>query len=421
MTVVQDYAVYFLAMAALAVASAFFSCSEAALFSLRPDDRRALRRGNLSQRAAIELLNRPERLLSSILFCNLMVNTLYFVLTSIISVQLQHAHRGRDAGVVATIAMFALVAFGEMGPKIVGVQSPRVLASLLSLPLTIAVRVLDPIMPTLSTIDRWVRRFIAPRFAAEPYLEISDLERAISLSTTDAQLVAREQMALQNIIQLSDLTAEELMRPRKQYVVFKPPVSLDDLRTERPDSGYALITEADSDEIAAAISLKLLAAAPKTRLEMFAKSVVYVPWCSAASIVLEQLRRQQRDVAAVVNEFGETIGIITEEDLLESIFEVEGSRSARLLATSSIAPAGDDRWIVTGITNLRRISRQFGVPLESIASVTVAGMLQEVLQKIPEPGDEADWSGFHFMVLEAPEDGPLKVELRLASNEGAVP
>jgi CBS domain containing-hemolysin-like protein len=83
-----------------------------------------------------------------------------------------------------------------------------------------------------------------------------------------------------------------------------------------------------------------------------------------------------------------------------------------------MSPLGDDSWEVTGITTLRRIGRHFHVPLEQSASVTVAGILQEILQRIPEPGDECTWSGFHFHVLEASPDDPMRVVLRRLSAEG---
>jgi putative hemolysin len=230
-----------------------------------------------------------------------------------------------------------------------------------------------------------------------------------------------EQSALRNIVLLSELPAEELMRPRNQYQSYEAPVHLDDLQGQLPPGGYVLITDAESDEITAAIPLKQLAAIPRHHLENFGHPVIYAPWCATVAAILDDLRRQERAVAAIVNEYGETIGIITIEDIMETIFEDQSSRSARLLATSSIVPVAPDRWHVTGMTNLRRLSRHFDVPLESSRSVTVAGILQERLQRIPEASDELLWSGFYFRVLEAEESGATKVELRVPPAGGPLP
>jgi len=418
---IQEFGLYFVAMLALTAAAAFCSCSEAAIFSLQADDRRALRRGNAAQRAAVELLNRPDRLLTAILFWNLIFNFGFFVVGSIVEYRLHQAGRTEASFTLMAASLLAMIVFGEMLPKTIGVQQPRVLASLTSLPLAALVRLLDPVMHLFAAANNLLQRVLLPRFEREPYLEISDLERAIELSTDDSQLAALEQSALRNIVLLSELPAEELMRPRNQYQSFRAPVHLEHLSGELPPGGYLLITEDESDDIAAAIPLKHLPAVPRHHLEESAQPVVYVPWCATVAAILDELRRQEREVAAVVNEYGETIGIVTIEDVMETIFEPESSRSARFLSTSSIVPAGPDCWHVTGITNLRRLSRHFDVALEPSMSVTVAGILQEKLQRIPVEGDELLWSGFRFRVLEAGEGGGAKVELRIPPAGGPLP
>ncbi len=418
---IQEFGIYFVFMLVLTAASAFCSCAEASMFSLQADDRRALRRGNAAQRTAIELLNRPDRLLTAILFWNLVFNFGFFVVGSVVEYRLHEEKRHSESVILMVASLLAMIVFGEMLPKTIGVQSPRVFASLTALPMAALVRALDPVMPVFATANNLLQRLLFPNFEREPYLEVSDLERAIELSTDDAQLAALEQSALRNIVLLSELPAEELMRPRNQYQSFGAPVHLEQLAGELPPSGYLLITEDDSDDVSAAIPLKHLTAIPRRHLETFAQSVVYVPWCATVAAILDELRRQEREVAAVVNENGETIGIVTIEDVLETIFEEHSSRSARLLATSSIVPVAPDRWHVTGITNLRRLGRHFEVPLEASRSVTVAGILQERLQRIPVEGDELSWSGFHFRVLESGESGAVKAELRVPPAGGPLP
>jgi putative hemolysin len=337
---IQEFGFHFVAMLVLTALSAFCSCSEAAIFSLQPDDRRNLLKGNAAQRTAVELLNRPDRLLTAILFWNLLFSFGFFVVGSDIEYRLGEASRGTEKNVLMVASLLAMIIFGEMLPKTIGVQQPRVFASLCSLPLAAMVRVIDPMMPVFATANNLLQRVFLPNFEREPYLEISDLERAIELSNSDAQLAALEQSALRNIVLLSELPAEELMRPRNQYKVFAAPVHLEQLEGELPPAGYMLITDDESDDISAAIPLKQLSVIPRHHLEKFAQPVVYVPWCATVASILDELRRQERDVAAVVNEYGETIGIVTIEDVLETIFEEQSSRSARLLATSSIVPRG---------------------------------------------------------------------------------
>ncbi len=412
MFILREFGPLLGAMVALACGSAFFSCSEAALFSLQTGDRRALKQGNKAQRAAALLLARPDRLLTAILFWNLIINIVYFALASVVAIRLETLGRRSEAGVFVLVSLLAIIFLSEMFPKTIGVLQPRAVARLVSLPLAAAVRILDPVLPALGAISRALQRLILPGFSTEPYLELSDLEHAISLSTEDRQLVTQEHHALQNILSLSDLTAEELMRPRTQYQSFRPPVHLKKLGGKITRSGYLLVTEMDSEEIAGAIPLKLLPTIPHHHLENHALPVIYVPWCSCVADVLEQLQQQQCEVAAVINELGETIGIVTLEDVLETVFEDESSRSERLMEMASIHSVGTNRWHVTGITSLRRLGRHFDVQLPPSKSTTIAGILQEQLQRLPSAGDKVRWSRFELRVLDLKEQGAMTVELK---------
>ena len=404
-------------MAVLLVCSAFFSSSEAALFYLSRHDRRALASGHHAHRVAAHLLDDPDRLLSAVLFWNVTVNITYFALASIVGIQLRTAGRPAAAGAFALGSLFVVIFFSEMLPKSLAVLRPRALAALVGVPLSGAVRLLDPVMPWLRAINLLSRRLLWPGFRPEPYLEVADLERAVRLSTSDAALLAQEETVLQNILSLSQLRVDELMRPRTQFLTFHPPVSLKDLGGRVPPSGYVFITERTSDEVAAAIPLTRLAELPQEHLEHYAEDVIYVPWCATAASALDAMRRREGRVVAVVNELGETIGVLTFDDILETIFVKDPSRSARLLKRSPLHLVRPGVWQVTGMTNTRRIARELGIEMPRKKSVTVAGVIQELLERLPKPGDRCHWGPLNFEVLEVSEEGQLLVELTLAPED----
>jgi CBS domain containing-hemolysin-like protein len=400
-------------MAALIFLSAFFSASEAALFSLRSAERNDMKNGSLGERTALRLLLDPDRLLSAVLFWNLIINLVYFVLGSIVSLRIERdPESNRFVPIVFAIgSLLVLIFCCEMLPKTIGVLLARRLSSMVSIPIRLAVRVVDPCMPILMAVNRISARVLWPSLKSETVLAVSDLERAIQLSVTDAKLLDQEQAVLRNMVQLSEIRVDEWMRPRSQYRSFRPPVSLAALRGEIPPSGYLLITEPDSDELEFAISLLEAFDLPDSRLEQRAERVMYAPWCATMAEVLEKMRSRGRQVTAVTNEYGETIGVLTLDDIMEAIFTYEPSRSKTLLDQKPIHFISENKWLVSGMTNLRRLVDLVSEDLPPTKNVTVSGVIQESLQRIAQVGDECDWGPFFFRVLEMPQRGHMLIEM----------
>jgi CBS domain containing-hemolysin-like protein len=401
------------AMLVLLLGWAFFSASEAALFSLNRGDRRSFERGNRAQRRAAQLLKAPDRLLTTVLFWSLALDLAYFALASLMAIRLGERGTLGGWGVAAWSggAVLAAIVVAEVLPKNFGVLQSRYMAALFSLPLAVAVRVSRPLLPVLRTLNVLSRRLIWPGFQPEPYLEVGDLERAVSLSTPDAALMEQEEVVLHNILALSEFRVDELMRPRTRITLFRPGMSLAELNGEAPRSGYVLLTEPNSDEIAAAIPLNNLSDIPDDRVDHLAEPVGYVPWCTSVAAALDQMRRDDERVLVVVNERGESMGIVTYDDILDNIFTRTASRSARLLDRHPIREVSPGVWQVTGMTSLRRLTRHFGIPRRPGKTVTVAGVFQESLGRLPVVGDECRWADFRLRVLDAPEQGQLLVEL----------
>lgn len=410
---------WLVAMGALLLGSAFFSASEGAWFYLSPHDRRGLRRGNRTQRMAAALLDDPDRLLTVVLFGNLLVNVAYFSIASITSLNLDRSGHPRAAGVFAVGSLVVMILFSEMLPKTLAVLAPRALATLFAVPVAVAVRILTPVLPVFRMANVLSLRVLWPGFRPEPYLRIGDLERAVELSTGDAALLKQEQRILQRIVLLSEIRVDELMRPRTQMRSFRPPVSLADLGGRVTSSGFVLVTEPNTDEVAAALDLHGLSEVPDEHLELRAESVVYVPWCVSVAMALESMRRQNRQVAIVINELGETIGVLTFDDILDTLFTHKPSRSLRLLKRSPIHRHAPGIWHVTGMTSLRRLARYFRVAMPSSKSLTVAGVIQETLERLPQKGDQCQWGPFEMTVIDVPDRGQLIVQLTLAKPEEA--
>ena len=405
---------WLLPMAALMVLSAFFSCSEAALFSLRPRDRRTLVRRSAAGRAAVRLLDDPERLLSAVLFCNLMTNVLFFGIASIVGGRLDDAVDGGSAAAVAFTAasLLMIIFFSEMVPKSLAVLAPVPLAVFVGPPLTLAVRILGPILPVVAMANLAARRLLWPGFRPEADLDLSDIERAIDLGTGDAALAARERDMLQQLVQMADTRVGEWMRPRSQLRLESLPIGPQTLAQGVPEEGYLWFTEPDGEEVVAAVALRLLRPSQIDDLSAAVEPVVYVPWSATVATVFHQLLQQNRNVAAVVNEYGETIGVVTIDDIMRNVLRVPGIHDAAEGAEGEIENADPGVWRASGTTSTRRLAKHLGIRPPEGRNVTIAGLMQRINERVPRLGDSCRWDDYQLSVVDDDSQGRVVIEIR---------
>ena len=315
-------------MALLLVVSALMSGSEAALFSLRQRDIRQLQKGGGPGRLAANLLGEPEKLLSAILFWNLLVNMTYFAMVGIVGSRLESSQAGgASAAVTFTVAnLLIVIFFSEMLPKSLAVLAPRRIAPLCGLPLTIAIRIISPALPAIRVANLAARRLVWPGFEPEPEIDLEAIGRAIDLGTGDTALAMREQSALKNLVQLADLRADDCMRPRSSLPVCSPPITREDISEtfanaskEMPPSGYLLVIEPGGDHIVGSLNVEQLRPSQLDKPTAMIEPVCYVPWSTNVSTVLDLLQQQRLSVAIVVNEFGDTIGMLSMADIVHKI------------------------------------------------------------------------------------------------------
>jgi len=180
-----------------------------------------------------------------------------------------------------------------------------------------------------------------------------------------------------------------------------------------------LISDAEGDDVAKSLWLPGLTSGWNRPLDMLADPIIYVPWCTTVAAVMEKLAKQNLQVAAVVNEHGQTIGVATLDDILDTIFTMSASRDAETtnVEEPSIRQGEDGTWVVTGITSLRMLSRELAVSLPESRNVTVRGVIQEVLQRLAKPGDRCIWGNLEFLVTDAPHRGRMRVQVRMYTAE----
>ena len=391
------------AMAVLILASAFFSGSEAAFFSLQTSDRAddSDRKRSL---AVGRLLQKPERLLSAILFWNLLINMAYFAVASIVGTQLREIGEAYLAIGFTILSLLVIIFFSEMLPKSIAVSDAERISGVFATPLEWAVYAISPILPFLNTTNVIAQRLLWPSFRAEPELAISDIDRAIQLSAPDENFADRERQLLRRLVSLADTRVNEWMRPRSQLHTYQLPLTNEPVLESRED-GYLFVGPSDSDEIDGVIAVQWLRPSQLDDPESVIEPPMIVPWSMSVASVFEKLREQKRSIAAVVNEYGQTVGVLSIDDILYSILADPMDPAQR----SENAP---EALKVSGTLSVRELAKQLGIEPPQGKNVTVAGLMQSLRRRIPRIGDTCEWKGYELTVADEDSDGLLIVEVQ---------
>ena len=415
MTVIFENSELFLpllAMVCLLIGSAFFSSSETALFFLSSEQVAGFQRsGRASELRVVALLRDPDRLLTAVLFWNLVINLAFFACGVVISGRLFERDLPGLAGAFSVVSLGAMIVCGEVIPKSGAVLFRDQLAKTVSLPLALAVRMFDPLAPTFRRVTRSLRKMFWPDIRKEKSLHSNDLVQAIDNSAGSRYVLQHERQVLHNILDLSDYPVEEIMRPRGTYPAFRPPVRLADLSGEKTAAEYVVILNENGEDIEGAVSLSQFSAFAEEDLSAFVGRIIHAPWCSSVAHVLQRMENQECQVASIINEYGDTVGIATYEDIVDTILAAEPSRARRVLKREPVEELDNGDFHVDAITSLRYLCRRLDLEFVSEADgqVTVAGLFHQLLQKIPVKGDECRWRGYLFHVLEIQRRGHFRV------------
>ncbi len=401
-----------IAMVTLILFSGFFSASETALFFLSRDEIRSFAKGTPNQRMVASLMANPDRVLTAILFWNLLINLACFSVGLVTMHKLSHGGFTRVAAILGIVNLAGVIIFGEVLPKSSAVVFRRSVAPVISWPLAFAVAFLDPVIPHLGVLAQSLRRAFWPHVSHEPHLSPTDLEQAIDASAAHGNdMLDIEQQVLHNVLDLSEIRVEEVMRPRSHCLIVRPDETFETLTRSTKDIDYLLIQEPGDDHVSRAVPLGGISADTGRTFRQLAESVIYVPWCASLAYVLSELQRQYCGVAVIVHELGEMTGVVTYEDILETMLTESPSRTRRILRREPIIAIGPGRFHADGLVTIRYLAAQLRADFdpEEDAQYTINGMFHDQLDRLAVIGDVVVWKNWRLTVIDSTVRGRMRV------------
>jgi Mg2+/Co2+ transporter CorB len=375
-------------LAILIVLSGFFSSSETGMMTLNRYRLKHLQKQN--HRGAIragKLLDRTDRLIGLILIGNNLVNIFASAIATIIAIRLWG-----DAGVyIATGALtLVILIFSEITPKTIAALHPEKVAFPSSFILLPLMKVMYPLVALVNLITNGLLRLLGidPEKRHEAHVSSEELRTIV----TDAgQLIpARHRELLLNILDLEYVSVDDIMVPRNEVYG----IDLDDndeeimLRIQSSAHTILPVWRDDINNIVGVLHMRNISRVinkhglDRLALEREIDTPYFIPEITPLHTQLMNFQKKKTSLAVVVDEYGEVLGLVALEDILEEIVGDFTSNLAEM--TESIFPQRDGSYIIDGTANIREINKSLDWNLPTDGPKTLSGLMLEHLESFPD-------------------------------------
>lgn len=409
--------------------SGFFSGSEIAFISAnRLKLEIKARRGTHGAAALSYFLKNPETFLSTTLIGNNIVNVTYATLMTLFMsdtlIQAYSAVSGVPPSAVGLLALQTTVAsviimlLGEILPKAVFRTYPDSFISGLAGTIRVLSILLHPLVLLANASSGALIRLLRIDPHPQPiYFGRSDIEllfREIG-DNSNGTLDKDDSEILTNVLELSNIRVRDSMVPRTDIVAVEKSADLRQARDTFIKSGFSKLPVYDDsiDNIIGVVVAYDLFKQPRSLTEIL-RPVKHVPVTQKSRDLLDEFRKQQLNLAIVIDEYGGTAGLITIEDLLEEVvgdIQDEYDTEDRILKKLT-----DGSWLISGgieTEDLAERHPEIGIPAEDVEYETVAGFIMNETGRIPKAGEDIRIGRYRFTIIKATRSRIELVKLHL--------
>ena len=401
----------------LLILSAYFSATETAFTSINRIRLKNLAAdGNKKAKMVLELEEKYDSLLSSILIGNNIVNIAMTAVATVLFVELYPKYGATLSTIVITPVVLV---FGEISPKGLAKESPEKFA-MFSAPFIKAITVL--LTPINFLFSKW-KLLLARLFNLNNSRSITEDEllTIVEEAETEGSIEAGQSELIQNAIEFSDLEAWDVLTPRVDIKAIEIDSTKKDVAKLFMETGYSRLPvyEDDLDRILGVLNQKdfhnYIAGSKKT-ISDYVKPVVYVAGSMKAAALLKKLQDNKSHIAIIVDEYGGTAGLVTLEDIIEELVGDIYDEHDEVLS-EGITELQDGSYRVLASTNVEKMFDYFDEEVELEDATTVNGWVVLQLDRLPKQGDtftyEVGNKIFEGRVTKADERKSIEINLRV--------
>lgn len=378
----------FILLAVLLALSAFFSGTESAFTSLSPAQIASIKdrygaRGKLVAR----LTARPERLLTTVLIGNNLVNIGASALATQLTVRLFGNHA---VGIMTGVLTLVVLIFAEVTPKQIAIANNTFICVHTARAITVLALVLRPVVLVIGTISRMLSKLV--KGSGGRAITLEGVLHVIRQAENVGIIESYKSRAVKNLFRFSTIPVGAIMTHRTEMFSLERNTPIREAARIMADNGYARapVYNQHPEQVVGVILARDLMRNTDNGEEPIRSIMVeplFIPEHRRLDQALNQLQQAKLNMAVVLDEFGGVAGLVTIEDIVEEIVgEIYDEHETR--ETDKIIRVGDHRYAIRGDVPLSVINDFLPVRLVSEQnSLTLGGYLSELVGRIPAPGE----------------------------------
>ena len=406
----------------LLLVSAFFSISETSMMALnRYRLKHLTKTGSRGARLASDLLAQTDKLLGVVLIGNNLVNAATAALVTLITFRL--FGESELALSLATLAVtFLIVVFSEITPKVIGAAYPERIAFPAAFVLRPLLQLVYPVVWFVNLFVRGLLSLLRLNPASNTQVSALSLEELRTLVLEGGHfLPPKHQKILLNLFDLQSITVDDLMTPRNQIEVVNIDADTAELERQIKVSNHTRLPvyRESLDNIIGLLHLRkvLNLGSDEVRAESLMQVMrppYFIPMGTPLLAQLQNFQEEEERLGLVVDEYGELMGLITLEDILEEIIGEFTTHSP--MQSGGINRQPDGSVLVEGVITLRQLNRKLGIHFPLDGPKTLNGLILEHLEDIPEPGTTAKIAGLPIEIVQTQDRAVRSARIYLANR-----
>ncbi|MBO4930240.1 MAG: HlyC/CorC family transporter [Clostridia bacterium] len=402
-------------MAVMVAFSAYFSATETAFSSLNKTRLKVLaEKGDKKAILALELSDKYDKMITSILIGNNIVN---IAMTSVCTLLFVHLMADAGATVSTIVSTVVVLIFGEITPKSLAKEMPEKFAMFSAPFLRVLMILLTPFSFVFTTLKNLMGKVI--RNTDDRRMTQEELLMLVDEVQQEGGLDEDEHELLRSAIEFTDRDAEDILTHRVDLEAVSIHDNAREISKVFDDSRFSrlLVYDEDIDDIVGVIHQSDFYNDCVMRgkdLSEIMSEPVFVPKSLKISDLLKLLQKKKSHIAIVNDGYGGTLGIVTMEDILEELVGEIWDEHDEVV--EDIRSEGDNVWTVSGNADLYRLLDKMDIDEDAVESASITGWIMEQLEKVPDVGDSFVMCGWKVTVTATDERRVQEIRVEQLEN-----